>query len=84
MILHDNHNSKTAGNFGTYKTLERLKHTYHWHKMEEDVHDYCRTCDICQRDKSSRLHRYGELEPLVVPYRPWSSISMDWIIELPE
>ena len=27
---------------------------------------------------------YGELEQLEVPYRPWSSISMDWIIELPE
>ena len=40
MILHDNHDSKIAGHFGTYKTLERLKHNYHWHKMEEDVKDY--------------------------------------------
>ena len=84
MILHDNHNSKIAGHFGTYKTLERLKHNYHWHKMEEDVKDYVRTCNTCQRDKPSCHRRYGELEPLEVPYRPWSSISMDWIIELPE
>ena len=84
MILHDNHDSNIAGHFGTYKTLERLKHNYHWHKMEEDVKDYVRTCDTCQRDKPSRHRRYGELEPLEVPYRPWSSISMDWIIELPE
>ena len=40
MILHDNHDSKIAGHFGTYKTLERLKHNYHWHMMEEDVKDY--------------------------------------------
>ena len=84
MILHDNHDSKIAGHFGTYKTLGRLKHNYHWHKMEEDVKDYVRTCDTCQHDKPSRHCRYGELEPLEVPYRPWSSISMDWIIELPE
>ena len=37
MILHDNHDSKIAGHFGIYKTLERLNHNYHWHKMEEDV-----------------------------------------------
>ena len=84
MILHDNHDSKIAGHFGIYKTLERLKHNYHWHKMEEDVKDYVCACDICQRDKSSRHRRYRELEQLEVPYRPWSSISMDWIIELPE
>ena len=84
MILHDNHDSQIAGHFGTYKTLGRLKHNYHWHKMEEDVKDNVRTCDTCQRDKPSRHRRYGEREPLEVPYHPWSSISMDWIIELPE
>ena len=84
MILHDNHDSKIAGHFGTYKTLERLKHNYHWHKMEEDVKDYVRTCDTCQRDKPSRHRQYGELQLLEVHYRPWLSISMDCIIELPE
>ena len=29
MSLHDNHDSKIAGHFGTYKTLERLKHNYY-------------------------------------------------------
>ena len=36
IILHDNHDSKIAGQFRTYKTLERLQHNYHWHTMEED------------------------------------------------
>ena len=84
MIVHDNHDSRVAGHFGIYKTLERLKHNYHWHKMEEDVKDYVHVCDTCQRNKSSRHRRYGQLELLKVPYRPWSSISMDWIIDLPE
>ena len=52
--------------------------------MEEDVKDYVWACDICQRDKSSHHRRFKELEPLKVPYRPWSSISIDWIIDLPE
>ena len=52
--------------------------------MEEDIKDYVRACDTCQRDKPSRHPRYGQLEPLDVPYRPWSSISMGWIVDLPE
>ena len=84
MILYDNNDSRVAGHFAIYKTLERLKRNYHLHSMEEDVKDYVRACDICQRNKSSCHRRYGQLEPLEVPYRPWSSISMDWIIDLPE
>ena len=77
MILHDNHDSKIAEHFEIYKTLERLKHNYHWHKMEEDVKDYVQAFNTCQRDKSSCHRRFAELEPLEVPYQPWSSISMD-------
>ena len=43
-----------------------------------------RSYDTCQRDKASRHKKYGLLDPLEVPYRPWSSILIDWIIELPE
>ena len=56
MILHDNHDSKISGHFNIYKTSERLKHNYHWHRMKEDVKDYVRAYDTCQRDKPSR-HR---------------------------
>ena len=45
MILHDNHNSKTGGQFGIYKTLKRLKYNYHCHRIEEDVKDYVRACE---------------------------------------
>ena len=40
MILHDDHNSKIARHFRTYKAPEGLKHNYHLHKMEEDVKGY--------------------------------------------
>ena len=52
--------------------------------MEDDVKDYVQACDICQRDEPSRHYRYGQLGPLKVTYRPWSTISMDWIVDLPE
>ena len=84
MILHDNHYSKIAGHFGMYKTLERLKNNYYWHRMEEDIKDYIQACDGCQQNKRSWNHRYGRLEPPEVPFRTWSFTSMDWILDLLE
>jgi hypothetical protein len=52
--------------------------------MEDGVRDYVRSCDICQRDKASRRKKYGLLQPLDIPYRPWDCISMDFIVALPE
>ena len=52
--------------------------------MEEHVEDYLRACDTCPQDKPSRHRHYGQLEPLEVPDRPWPSILMDWIVDLPE
>ena len=83
-ILHDNHDSKLAGHFSIFKSLEHLKQNYYWPKMAKEVQDYMRSYNIYQRDKASRYRKYGLLDPLEVPYRRWLSISIDWIIELPE
>ena len=52
--------------------------------MDQDIEEYVRSCDCCQRNKTARHKKYGELLPLEVPYRPWTSISMDFIVGLPE
>src|SRR6266550_3718977 len=52
--------------------------------MDDEVKDYVRSCDVCQRDKASRRRKYGLLQPLEVPRRPWRSIAMDFIVGLPE
>src|SRR5437588_7211115 len=52
--------------------------------MEETINEYVRTCDACQRNKSRRHAKYGLLQPLDVPYAPWKSISVDFIIALLE
>jgi hypothetical protein len=83
-ILHENHDSKVAGQFGQFKTAERMKQNFYGPKMDDDARDYVRSCDTCQRDKVSRHRRYGLLQPLEIPYRPWTSISMDFITALPE
>lgn len=83
-ILSSLHDSKIAGHFGQFKTAERLRALFYWPKMDDDMEEYVRSCDTCQRDKASRHKKYGMLQPLEVPYTPRSSISMDFIVSLPE
>ena len=57
-IMKDNHDSRAAGHFGIHKTIERLRQNFHWSNMDGDATGYVRSCDVCQRDKSSRHKKY--------------------------
>jgi hypothetical protein len=83
IILHAEHDSRVAGQFGQFKTLERLKANFYWPKMELDVEEYVRSCYSFQRNKAARHKKFGLLDPLDIPNRPWDEISMDFIVSLP-
>ena len=83
-VTFESHDSKVAGHFGRDKTLELMKRNYYWPNMEDWVRNYVKTCDACQRNKTSKHAKYGALKPLDIPYAPWLNISMDFIVELPE
>jgi IS30 family transposase len=50
--------------------------------MWKTLKDYVTTCDICSHFKVPRHRPYELLRPLPIPKKPWSSISMDFIIDL--
>src|SRR5258708_9460001 len=47
------------------------------------VKDYMASCTTCTCAKSARHKPYGKLKQLPIPSQPWSSISMDFIKQLP-
>ena len=83
-ILREKHDHPTAGHQGFRKTLDLVRREYYWPSMRKFVSDYCTTCDPCARAKPSRHKPYGLLKQLPIPERPWESISLDFIVELPE
>ena len=50
--------------------------------MDKHIAEYVKTCDICQRNKTIRHKKFGLLEPIDVPMRPWNPISIDFIVSL--
>jgi len=76
--------SKVAGYFGQEKTMELVTRNFHWEKLSEWINDYVRSYYQCQHNKSPRHVKYDLLQPLDVPYAAWTSISVDFITQLPE
>src|SRR5258708_25316004 len=52
--------------------------------LRQMVKDYVASCATCTCAKSPRHKPYGKLKQLPIPSRLWSSISMDFIEQLPD
>ena len=82
-VLETCHDEKLAGHFGKRKTSELVKRKFFWPNMDPMISEYCEGCQVCARAKTPRHLPYGPLMPLSIPERPWSSIALDFITDLP-
>jgi hypothetical protein len=78
------HDSLASGHMGFERTLKRARRDFFWVGMKSDIQTYIRHCEVCQRAKGENTKPLGLLQPLPIPTRPWSSISMDFIEGLPK
>ena len=83
-VLQQNHDHPAVGHPGVGNTILQLQRFFWFPKMKDVVSRYVSSCDSCQRHKIRRHAPYGPLQPLPVPTAPWSSVSMDFIVALPE
>lgn len=83
-LLRLHHDSSLAGHPGRTKMAELLRRSFCWLGLRRDIDEYVSGCAVCQRTKTSRQRPHGMLQPLEVAPGPWSSISMDFIEELPK
>lgn len=83
-ILYRNHNTAIAGHPGRTKTLDVIQRSYWWPRITQDVAAYVQACELCVRTKTPRSSPPGFLQPLPVPFRAWSDISVDYITPLPK
>jgi len=82
-ILRECHDNTLAGHFGMARTHELMSRNYWWPKMNKLLREYVKSFDTCVRSKAPRHRPFGLLWPLPIPSRPWGSIAMDFITDLP-
>ncbi|CAG8672995.1 2126_t:CDS:2, partial [Acaulospora colombiana] len=77
------HAHSILAHLGSRKTLWYLRENVWWKEMIKDIADYCKTCEVCARTKSSNQTPMGLLHPLPVPKRPWEQVGVDFVGPLP-
>src|SRR3979490_1734083 len=82
-VLQYKHDHILSGHLGQNKTLALMRQEYTWPGLRTSVVEFCKSCTTCMRSKSQRHKPYGFLKQLPIPERPWDSISMDFIEQLP-
>jgi len=73
-ILYNLHKDMSGSHLGTDAVIRKIKDRYYWPQMGEDVKEYIRTCDTCQRRGTQ--HRREELIPIKVQ-GPFHRIGID-------
>ncbi|KAL4324042.1 hypothetical protein GQ457_11G007640 [Hibiscus cannabinus] len=83
-LLWEYHDSKLGGHAGVNRTYRRLSASFYWAGMRNEVRDYVRQCQTCQRMKIESLSPAGLLQPLPIPSQVFEDLALDFIVGLPK
>jgi hypothetical protein len=83
-VLQSRHDHKLRGHPGVRKMKDLIMRDFFWPRITHDVKGYVGACNLCERAKSNRHKPFGQLKSLPIANKPWATISMDHIVELPE
>ena len=63
---------------GETRTEHILRQNFDWRGLHTKVHDVCKKCPTCQREKTTN-QKYGKLPPKQTETNPWDNICVDLI-----
>jgi hypothetical protein len=81
-MIWEAHYNRVAGHFGVKKTMAVLKKYFYWPKLGQDVGKYIKSYTSCSIAKLT-IKKQGLYTPLPTPSRPWESMSMDYMLDIP-
>ena len=79
-LLYMMHDHELSAHFGIRATQDKVREKYWWSKMKEDIENYVRSCDRCQR--RNKPQGRNELKSIEVR-TPFYQIGIDFVGPLP-
>jgi hypothetical protein len=83
-VLSKLHATPTTGHSGFTKTYDRVKRSFFWDGMKQDIRNFVVECYVCQCNKRETIKSSGTLKSLLFPPAIGKDISMDFITSLPK
>ncbi|XP_041435978.1 uncharacterized protein LOC121399407 [Xenopus laevis] len=78
-LLHLAHEVPLAGHQGISRTRYRLLQNFYWPGVSQQVAQFCRSCDSCQRVGKSGDRNKHTLRPLPVIGEPFQRVAVDLV-----
>ncbi|UYV81862.1 K02A2.6-like [Cordylochernes scorpioides] len=76
-VIRYHHDLPSSGHFGVRKTLVRLRESYFWHNMTQDVKKYIQHCNSCQYANPGVIKSANT--PHFWPNHPFEHLAIDFI-----
>ncbi|PKA50779.1 putative mitochondrial protein [Apostasia shenzhenica] len=77
------HSDPAGGHSGIEGTTIKVRSIFCWRGIRKSVRKVVRECEVCQKNKVENIASPGLLQPLPIPSRLWTDITMDFIEGLP-
>ena len=81
-VIIEANTSLILGHFDVRKIMAHLQRYCYWPCMLESMSHFIKGCLLCAVSKPNN-RKLGFYTPLLVPSRPWESVSMDFVGGLP-
>lgn len=82
-IVKENHSSTIGGHKGVTKTYARIRQTFNWPGLKDDVRNYIKTCVGCQTKKMVRLKTRQPMTLTDTPGNAFDKVALDIVGPLP-
>lgn len=82
-VLHEYHDTPTAGHYGIERTYQRIARRFYWPGMRKAITEHVGRCIECQRFKATNLKPAGLLQTPIQSQR-FEVIAIDLFGPLPE
>ncbi|GFU85830.1 hypothetical protein TNCV_2036611 [Trichonephila clavipes] len=78
-VMRMAHEIPLAGHLGESKTKQRIKYSFFWPKLKQDVKSFCQSCKTCQLRRGLTYRDKIPITPIVRPENPFEVWSVDCI-----
>ncbi|MBW0503048.1 hypothetical protein O181_042763 [Austropuccinia psidii MF-1] len=83
LVFKECHDRSFSGHLSEERRREKVKTCIWWPMWQQDVAEYFRTCDRCQKANKYTGKRTGNMVKIQESSRPWEIFHMYWVAGLP-